>query len=100
MCSLWRVLRDSATLRRVKSHLVGRWIVHSLDNINFAIVRPIRANGPVSWPYAAAMRHRKYVSDEQSAIVRLLGANANAKFFTWSYESHDPLVLLTSHGVR
>ena len=49
--------------------LVERGSVDSLDNVDFAVVRPIVANGPVCGPSTTSMGHRPHISDKQTAGI-------------------------------
>lgn len=62
----------------MKRHLVEGLIVYTLDNVDFAPHRPVRANGPETWPRRTTYRHEGGVEDKETAIVAFLRHDTDA----------------------
>ena len=86
----------------VRSNLVESVLVDTLDDIDFTVVRPVVADGPVCGPSTTSVGHRPHISDEKTAgIVFLLRVdvntrNAQREFFKVSNRSSVPLQCLLS----
>ena len=60
--------------------LVERVSVDSLDNVDFAVVRPVATDSPVRGPSTTAVGHSPHIGDEQtSGIVFLLRVDVNTR---------------------
>ena len=81
----------------MRNHLVESVFVDTLDDIDFTVVRPVVANGPVCGPSTTSVGHRPHISDEEaSGIVFLLRVdvdtrNTQREFFKVSNRSSVPL---------
>ena len=86
----------------VRSNLVESVFIDTLDDIDFTVVRPVVADGPVCGPSTTAVGHRPHISDEKtSSIVFLLRVDVNTRntqreFFKVSNRSSIPLQCLLS----
>ena len=57
----------------MRSNLIESVLVDTLDDIDFTVVRPVVADGPVCGPSTTSVGHRPHISDEKtSSIVFLL----------------------------
>ena len=64
----------------VRSNLVERVLVDTLDDIDFTVVRPVVADGPVCGPSTTSVGHRPHISNEETAgIVFLLRVDVNTR---------------------
>ena len=64
----------------VRSNLVESVFVDTLDDIDFTVVRPVVADGPVCGPSTTAVGHRPHISDEKaSGIVFLLRVDVDTR---------------------
>jgi hypothetical protein len=71
-------LIDFATRRGMKSHLIVRLIVGAFENIDFSLIGPVWTDRPIGRPDTAAVGHRKKISDEETTVIGLLGADSDA----------------------
>ena len=73
-------LADRAAGVGVESHSVGSLGVNSLDNVDLAVVGPIRSQGPERRPSAAdGAWHVLQVKNDQARVVSRFALKANAR---------------------
>ena len=64
----------------LRSKLVEKVFVDTFDDIDFTVVRPVVADGPVCGPSTTAVGHRPHISNEETAgIVFLLRVDLKAR---------------------
>lgn len=59
----------------MQGHLVVVVVIHTLDDVDLAVMRPIGAHRPEGRPHSTAVRHALDVENDEAGRVGVLGGN-------------------------
>lgn len=67
--------------------------VHAFEDVDFAVFRPVWADGPECWPGSAAKGHVLNIEDDEAAVVLFLAFDSDARTSLGGYvlEVYAPL---------